>query len=276
MPFAGLLSARYWIRSHVQVHHPAPNVIGFDDDCDLRPLFCINDADIESASPRTRWLFRFQLVWLALLLPLNGLGMQRQGLAYWWSERGSDKRSRRGREWVADGLAMLLHVVVRFVIPLLLHVSAWRVFGVWALWLAIPGVGMFAILGPGHYPHAARVLAPSERRAASFWLRQTATTVNFRTGTLGALLCAGLEYQIEHHLFPGYCHVHYAKMAPLVRAFCDRHGLPYTELGWGEALIECLRTFATPKPVVTDVRTLVGSSRGVREPPRTVEDRRSA
>jgi fatty acid desaturase len=254
--FGDGISAQYWMNTHVQVHHAAPNVIESDNDCNLRPFFCINDADLETVRPALRGLFRFQIVWLVLLLPFNGLNIQRKGLVYWWRTR--ERRGRSRRAWCADGLAIGLHLAARFAMPLLLHISAERVFSAWAVWLGVGGVLMFAVLAPGHFPHAARVLARSERRAASFWLRQTATTVNFRTGWLGARLCSGLEHQIEHHLFPGYCHVHYPKMAPLVHAFCKRHGLPYAELGWGEAIVECLRTFLAPKPTVSDLRVLAG------------------
>lgn len=62
------------------------------------------------------------------------------------------------------------------------------------------------------------------------------STVNFRTGMIGRLLCSGLEYRIEHHLFPTINHVHYRHIAPHVKAFCDRWQLPYRTFGWGEAI----------------------------------------
>jgi fatty acid desaturase len=264
LTFVGGISSRYWLHSHLRLHHPAPNVLGYDNDCDLQPTFCLNAADVAKVRPSLRWLFRFQLGWLVLLLPLNLVNVQRQGLAHWLRERPTPGRARRA--WVVDGLTLLLHVLLRFVVPLLLHVSFTRVVTGWAVWVAATSMTMFAVFAPGHYPHEARVLAGSERGAASFWLRQTATTMNFRTGPIGAFVCGGLEYQIEHHLFPGYSHVHYAKMAPHVRAFCDRHGLPYAELGWGRALIACLRPFVTPKPVVDDVEALLTTPRGGSEP----------
>jgi linoleoyl-CoA desaturase len=82
--------------------------------------------------------------------------------------------------------------------------------------------------------------------------------VNFRTGVIGRLLCAGADYQIEHHLFPGISHVHYPQVSKVVKAYCDAHGYPHRTLGWGEAVMKSLLIFYRPKPVQTLVplRTL--------------------
>jgi fatty acid desaturase len=107
---------------------------------------------------------------------------------------------------------------------------------------------MFVCFVPAHLPREAVLLDASDRRDDTLW-RQTATTVNFRAGLLGAHFLAGLQYQIEHHLFPHVSHRHYPALSRRVEAFCRRHGYPYRTLGWGEALAGALRTFVHPKPV---------------------------
>src|SRR5262249_24344977 len=42
-PFLLQLSAVYWHQTHCVVHHPDPNLLGIDNDCDLRPTFYINE-----------------------------------------------------------------------------------------------------------------------------------------------------------------------------------------------------------------------------------------
>jgi linoleoyl-CoA desaturase len=39
----------------------------------------------------------------------------------------------------------------------------------------------------------------------------------------------GLNFQVEHHLYPTVCHVHYAKLAPIVKATAEEYGIPYLE-----------------------------------------------
>ena len=55
-----------------------------------------------------------------------------------------------------------------------------------------------------------------------FLFIQTATTINFRTSFLGRLLCSGVDYQIEHHLFPGISHHHYPQMSKLVKRILQK------------------------------------------------------
>jgi hypothetical protein len=89
-------------------------------------------------------------------------------------------------------------------------------------------------------------------------------TLNFRTSWLGRFLCSGLEFQIEHHLFPSASHVHLRRMSPLVRAFCEEHGLPHRTLGWGEAVWKSYLVFLRPKPVLRKLPT-AESLRGSRD-----------
>jgi fatty acid desaturase len=87
-------------------------------------------------------------------------------------------------------------------------------------------------------------------------LLQTSTTLNFRGGWLARLVCSGLDYQIEHHLFPGIPHTSYRKMSPLVRRFCLEHGLPYRSLPWGKALWESWMVLRNPQGVARRLESL--------------------
>merc|ERR1719267_116729 len=61
---------------------------------------------------------------------------------------------------------------------------------------------------------------------ASFLRNQVASSSNVG-GSWLCLLNGGLNYQIEHHLFPRIQHTHYPKIAPVVRTFCESKGIPY-------------------------------------------------
>jgi linoleoyl-CoA desaturase len=79
---------------------------------------------------------------------------------------------------------------------------------------------------------------------------QIGATVNFRTGWFGRFVCSGLEYQIEHHLFPNISHTRLPEVSLLVRDYCRLHGVPYRTLGWAEAVFKSVAVFIVPKPVV--------------------------
>jgi linoleoyl-CoA desaturase len=56
------------------------------------------------------------------------------------------------------------------------------------------------------------------------------TTVNFsRDNKLLSWYVGGLNFQVEHHLFPNVCHVHYPAIAPIVKATAEEYGIKYLE-----------------------------------------------
>jgi linoleoyl-CoA desaturase len=249
-PLLLMLSATYWHRSHVQIHHPSPNVVDVDDDCDLRPLFALNDEHVRDGSlpPGIR---RVVSALLPLLLPLNGFGMHRHGWSHLVDELRKEPRARQQHVWL-DVVCMSLHLVLWLGLPMFWFSPA-QVIGTYALRVGIMGFGLFSILAPGHFPAEAQCLHVS-LRAKNFYVRQTMTALNFRTSWLGHFLCSGLEYQIEHHLFPTISHVHLPAVSRHVRAFCEANGLPYRTLGWGEAIWKSYLVFLRPKPVLRDLR----------------------
>lgn len=247
------LSACYWRYSHIVVHHPAPNVVGIDDDCDLRPLFGLNEDHLESlAGPFRRWPAMQGLV-LPLVVPLNGFNIVRQGWQYLLGVMFDSKR-RNAAAW-ADLAFMCLHLFLFVLLPMWFF-PPMAVVAVYVARLALIGTGLFAVLAPGHYPADAACLAAGQRDAGDYFFRQGVATVNFRTGFIGRFLCSGLEYQIEHHFFPNVSPVHYRAMSPLVREFCRESGIPYRTLGWGEAIRASWQTFFQPKPVERDIERL--------------------
>ena len=67
---------------------------------------------------------------------------------------------------------------------------------------------------------------------------QMQTSSNFGVKSrLLTWLCGGLNFQIEHHLFPNMCHVHYRKIAPIVKKTAQEFGLPYrADMSFAKAL----------------------------------------
>ena len=251
-PFFLMLSATYWQRSHVQLHHPSPNIVGIDDDCDLRPMFALNHEHERAGSWPERHRRLFALL-LPVLLVFNVPSIYLQGIQHVARELRKAPARRQPRV-LLDAVCMALHPVLWLGLPLLWF-SPLDVLAIYVLRVAIMGYGLFAILAPGHYPAEASCLDPS-LRGENFFVRQTTTTINFRTSWLGHFLCAGLEYQIEHHLFPAVSHVHYRTLGPRIQTFCAANGLPHRTLGWGEALWKSWRVFFAPKPVLSSLSDL--------------------
>lgn len=246
------LSGTYWYNKHIAVHHPTPNVVGWDDDIDLMPFFAINEDEYARSTGLRRWFFTWNWVLIPFAIALNGFNIQRQGWSYLLGALRDPSR-RKATHWL--DLALLgVHFAVWIFLPMLFF-PAWGVIGVYVMRLVGIGYSVYIGFAPAHFPAEAYFLAQenSDRTAyfksQDYILLQCATTVNFKTGPLGRLVCAGVDYQIEHHLFPGICHVYYPQMSPILERWCLENGYPYRRLGWAEAVWKSLVTFKTRKPV---------------------------
>jgi linoleoyl-CoA desaturase len=239
------LSATYWREKHITLHHKAPNVLGVDEDIDLAPWFALTEADRERGGALARAYYRVQ--WLAVPFALAGNGFQMQ-VASWRHVLSALFRGKRRRSahWI-DLAALAAHWGLWIGLPLL-FLPALQVLVIYGVRICLMGYVLFAVLAPAHFPSEAVCVRTGEEDE-DFVRRQAAATVNFRGGLLARFLCSGLDYQIEHHLFPAYSHVYYSRMSPLVREFCERRGYPYRSFGWGRALVKTYAVFWRPKPV---------------------------
>ena len=111
-------------------------------------------------------------------------------------------------------------------------------------------------LGCAFAPNHKGMPVLSEQDELDFLRRQALTSRNVRGGHLVDWVLGGLNYQIEHHLFPSLPRPSLRHAQPLVRAFCQQHGLPYCErtlLGSYTEALRHLRTVgAPPRPTVAD------------------------
>jgi linoleoyl-CoA desaturase len=156
---------------------------------------------------------------------------------------------------------LLLHYTCLLVLPMLI-LGVQAVLTLYLLRMVFMGYLMFAILAPGHFPAEAACL--SRAPDPSDYVRlQTFATVNFRVGWIGRFLCSGLQYQIEHHLFPGIAYVYYPKVSGLLQEFCQTHGMPYRSYEWDHVLYKCLATFRRP-PATLETLGLHRIGRGLK------------
>ena len=81
----------------------------------------------------------------------------------------------------------------------------------------------------------------SEQDSLDFLRRQVLTSRNVSGGRLTETMLGGLNYQIEHHLFPAMPRPGLRRCRPVVRAFCAQPGLPYCEKGLAGSYGDILR-----------------------------------
>jgi fatty acid desaturase len=250
-PFMLMLSATYWHHKHNIVHHPVPNVIGEDADADLSPYFALTaDQYMRASTWRKRW-YDIQWLFFPFALAASGFNVQLASWSYLMTHL-LDPEKRTAKHWL-DLAVMLLHIVAWIIVPSFFF-NPVDVVCLYTIRFVLMGYAMFAAFAPAHFPEEAQAAAQNQRNH-DYVLIQTVNTINFKTGPIGRFLCSGVDYQIEHHLFPHISHVHYPTIAPMVKEYCEAHGYPYRSLPWWKAIWQSLTVMKNPKPVVKDLTT---------------------
>ena len=242
-------SATFWWYKHVVLHHPSPNVMGVDEDADLLPWFAMTVDDISASSGLRRFYYEHVQFWaFPLLISMTYFNMVAAGWVYLVGALSRSK-SRKTAHWIDLG-AKVLHLVLWIGVPLLFF--PWTlVVECYVLRGILVGYAMYFVLGPGHLPAEAQRITAEAKQETDFFTVQTEGTVSFRTGRIGRFLCSGLEYQIEHHLFPNISHVYYPEVSVTVQKFCADRGLPYRCYGWGTALWKSWKVMRCPQQVLS-------------------------
>ncbi|WAL41662.1 acyl-CoA desaturase [Brevibacterium sp. BRM-1] len=209
------LSFEWWDKKHTR-HHGNPNRIGKDPD--IAPgAISFTSEDAAQARGVPRWIAKRQ-GWLFFpLLTLEGLNLHVSSLRHVISVRSSAHRKTE--------LALLLgRFAVLFAGAFLLMPQGMAV-AFLAIQFAVFGVYMGASFAPNH--KGMPVIAPTAR--LDFFSKQVRTSRNIRGGWWATALMGGLNYQVEHHLFPSMPRPHLARARMLVREHCAVLGIPYTE-----------------------------------------------
>jgi len=110
------LSACHWWRQHVVLHHPAPNVIGTDNDVDLEPWFARTRDEVERSTGLRR-IYYEKLQWLVFPFAVAFIGFNMQASGWRALVAGLRGAGRSRQHWI-DLSAMLLHYVVWLAIPM--------------------------------------------------------------------------------------------------------------------------------------------------------------
>lgn len=220
-------SSYIWARKHNSIHHSYTNIAGQDDDINVGSLGRL------SPSQRRLPLHRFQHLYLWVLYGFLAIKWHlvddfRDLIA---SRIGQHRFPRpRGRDLAVLIGGKATFFTLAFGLPLLLH-PWWVVLVFYGVVSFVEGFVLSVVFQMAHCVEEAEfpLPRPSTGRMDTPWAEhQVETTVNFAPRNRLLFWCiGGLNFQIEHHLFPQICHVHYPALAPLVEQTCRQFGLRY-------------------------------------------------
>jgi linoleoyl-CoA desaturase len=221
-------SSYIWARKHNSIHHSFTNITGQDDDINVGFLGRMSPYQQRLKLHRVQhwylWvLYGFLAIKWHLVDDFHNVLTGRIGQHPFPRPRGWDLVT-----FIAGKFAFF---TLAFGLPLLLH-PWWIVLAFYAGVSFVEGVVLSVVFQLAHCVEEADFPLPSPEtgRMATAWAEhQVQTTVDFAPRNwLLSWYIGGLNYQIEHHLFPQICHVHYPALAPVVRQTCEEFGLRYS------------------------------------------------
>ena len=220
-------SSYAWRVKHNVAHHTYTNIDGFDDDARQVPL-----ARLAPSQAPKPW-YRFQHLYIWTLYTLMGVRLQTVGdIAAFARGRVGESTLRAPRGWNLAGVIVGKAIFVSWAIaiPLLVY-PWWAVLGAYLGFAMITSLIMATTFQLAHCVEEASFASAEQARARRpVWaVHEVEATVDFcpRNPMLTWAL-GGLNFQIEHHLFPFLPHTHYPKIAEIVRRNCAKHGVRYS------------------------------------------------
>ena len=213
--FVGI-SYGWWQSKHTR-HHANPNKEGSDPDIALTAIAFTPERATRHRSRLLRWLVAHQGWYFFPILLLEGLSLHTDGV------RRVLGRGKVERRWVETTfLAVRLGGLTALVFWVL---SPEKAIAFLAVELALFGLYMGSTFAPNHIG----MPLVSPKLKLDFLRRQVLMSRNISGGPLMSVFMGGLNYQVEHHLFPSMARPHLRKIQPLVAAYCAAEGVPYTQ-----------------------------------------------
>lgn len=214
------ISFQWWMNKHSR-HHGNPNTIGKDPDIEQDTISFLPEQAAERKGLMA-WFTRRQGYLFFPLLMLEGINLHATSIRSLFA-RGQIKGRKRE-------LAILFARLSLYIAAIFIFLPTGMAFAFIGVQLAVFGVYMGASFAPNH---KGMPLIPKDSKV-DFLSRQVLTSRNIigRTrlgsGSINAFM-GGLNYQVEHHLFPSMPRPNLAKAAEIVREYCATHKIPYTE-----------------------------------------------
>ena len=221
------LSFGWWIDKHNR-HHAHPNHGELDPDvAPAGPLVFLH-GQAEGRRGVYAWLTRHQAAVFFPILLLEGLNLH----------VGSFDALRDGtvKDRWREGSLLAVHVLAFVAAPFLV-LTFWQALAFLAVHQAVFGFYMGCSFAPNHKG----MPSLSDEEEKDYLRRQVLTSRNVRGGRLTDWLLGGLNYQVEHHLFPSMPRPNLRRAQPLVERFCAERGVRYVETGLFESYALVLR-----------------------------------
>lgn len=218
-----------WRIQHNVLHHSFTNVDGHDEDIE-------NAVMRLSPHQEHKPIHKLQIVYAPFFYGIMTIywlvGKDFDGVIRYHKK---DLLKAEGKTFAGALTEVIVHklwyLALTLVLPMMiLPIAWWQTLLGFLLMHFICGLFLALIFQPAHVIEETEFLDADETGSMenSWAIHQLRTTANFANSSrIFSWFVGGLNYQIEHHLFPNICHVHYRKISKIVKETAQEFGLPY-------------------------------------------------
>ena len=222
-------STYMWNIKHNVIHHAYTNVDGVDDDIDIQPWLRMSSTQPRLAMHKYQHIYFWFLYSLLYILWVFVLDYQK------YFKRRIGEMPLKNMS-LSDHLIFwsfkVFNLVIFVVIPIFqLGFLPWLIG--FLIFMLVAGFVLSIVFQLAHTVEHTHFPVPQEdtgKMEDEWAIHQLKTTANFAPrNKFISWLVGGLNFQIEHHLFPKISHVHYAQLRRIIKQACEEYGVPYIE-----------------------------------------------
>lgn len=220
-------STFFWKIKHNIIHHTYTNIDGIDDDIAKYPTFRLCNSQDK------RWFHRFQHIYgipLYSLLSLNWI-VADDWVKLWKKKINTTPITTiKAKDRIQFIGGKLLNISLFIILPMIILPLPIAIVGYLVMHMAL-GITLALVFQIAHVVEETEFPVPNadSNRIENEWaMHQIATTANFSMkNKVISWFVGGLNYQIEHHLFPRISHIHYPNISKIVQETCQEMQLQY-------------------------------------------------
>lgn len=224
-------NAYVWSITHNVVHHTFTNIPGHDEDIEVAPgLLRMSPTDEIKKIQRYQHLYAFLLYSFASIS-----WVFRKDYKKFFQKRIGNYDNSKHPKYELFRLIFfkVLYYILFIVLPLIfLNITWWQFIIGFVVMHMAEGLVLGLVFQLAHVVEGTDFPVSDEAgNIEEAWaIHQMRTTANFcRKGFIATWLCGGLNMQVEHHLFPKICHIHYPQISDIVKQTADEYHVPYIE-----------------------------------------------
>lgn len=228
-----------WMAQH-WTHHAYTNHADKDPDSfSSEPMFAFNDYPI--GHPKRKWIHNFQgayflfmlgLYWLSTVCNPQVTDLRQRGAQYVGIQMENDFIVKRRKYAIA---LRIMYIFLNIVCPFLNNGLSAKTAGIIFLMGVSESLMLSVLFSLSHnFVHSDRDPTKEYRENGKevCWFKSQVETSSTYGGAISGYLTGGLNFQVEHHLFPRMSSAWYPYIAPTIREVCKKHGVKYAYYPW--------------------------------------------